>query len=248
MDFSKDFRTFWWGTLIICMGYYLVSRLEQLQAGKPTWFDALVFIVWIALALGPFFKEMEFLGFKLKQEVAKLKEHVTSEIASIRTTIQTTVDQRQSVTSSLMVGYPPPLDSQLSNIQEQIRVAVREAVGSVVETQRPPSTQAVEPPPDETQLLFAARLALEKELRIIHRPAISGISDVRRFEPIQRITEALVRNEVITPDIGHAIREVYSVCSLAVHGEDVSPAKVDFVRNTAPELISALKVISSRYA
>lgn len=248
MEFSKNFKTIWWGILIICIGYYMASRLEQLQAGDPTWFDALAFVAWLSLALGPFFQEMEFLGFKLKQEVAKLKEHVTSEIASIRTTIQTTSDQRQSVTSSLTVGYPPPLDSQLSHIQEQIKIAVREAVGSVVGAQQPSSVSVVEPPPADAQLLFAARLALENELRAIHRPLVSSVSAYRRFEPVPRIVEALLRSEVITPDIGHAIREVYSVCSLAVHGEDVSPAKVEFVRNTAPELISALKVISSRYA
>lgn len=247
MDFSKNFKTLWWGILIICIGYYLASRLDQLQAGNPSWFDALAFIVWVALGLGPFFKEMEFLGFKLKQEVAKLKEHVTSEIASIRTTIQTSVDQRQSVTSSLNIGYPAPLDSQLAQIQEQIRVAVREAVGSTVATP-PTAAPMVDAPPADTQLLFAARLALENELRFIHRPLVSGTGAFQRVEPVQRIVESLVRSEQITPDLGKAIREVYSVCSLAVHGEDVSPAKVEFVRSTAPELISALKVISSRYA
>ena len=58
----------------------------------------------------------------------------------------------------------------------------------------------------------------------------------------------LIINELIAPQMGNAIREVYSVCSPAIHGEEVSSAQVDFVRNTAPELIPALEVISERYA
>ena len=248
MDFSKNFKAAWWCILIVCVGYYLASRFPQLQAGDPTWFDALAFIVWVAVALGPFFKEMELFGLKFKQEVEKLKEHVSTEMASIRTSIRSVTEQRQVASSSINLGYPPPVDSQLAHIKEQITIAVREAVGSTVETKQASAEARPPIPSDDVQYLFSARLAIENELRVINRPMISGIGAYRRFEPVNRIVESLVREERITADIGKAIREVYSVCSLAVHGEDVSPAKVDFVRSTAPQLLSALKVISARDA
>jgi hypothetical protein len=89
-------------------------------------------------------------------------------------------------------------------------------------------------------------LGIEKELRKIQQ--FVSQSATRRPEPIFRIVDTLIRSELISQEIGHAIREVYSVCSPAIHGEDVTPAQVEFVKNTAPELISALKSLADRYA
>lgn len=248
MDFSKGFRAVWWAILVIGIGYYLGTRLEQLTAGNPTWFDALAFVAWLALGLGPFFKEMEFLGFKLKQEVNELKQHVSSEVAALRDLVQNN-DQRQSVQSTQYIGYPPPTDAQLPNIQEQVRLAVREAVGQLAISQPLPAAQGGDLPPDVT-LLAAARINLEKALRSLYRPYVSATTawDPVRHEPVTRIVSVLTRAEVLSPDLAHAVREVYSVCSLAMHGEEVSTAKVEFVRNTAPELINALQALASRYA
>jgi len=246
MEFTKNFRAFWWVVLVFCISYYLCGRYPQLQAGEPTWFDALAFMVWVTLAIGPFFKEMEIFGFKFKQEVEKLKEHVSSELASIRTTIQTTSDNRQTMNPQFLFGYPPPPDSQLSNIQEQIKSSIHSAMSKfgvpTVTTKAPP----VETLPTDIEFLFRARLGIEKELRKIQR--FVSQSEARRPEPIFRIVDTLIRGELISQEIGHAIREVYSVCSPAIHGEDVTPAQVEFVKNTAPELISALKSLADRYA
>ncbi|MGH8494173.1 MAG: hypothetical protein ACRERR_13865 [Moraxellaceae bacterium] len=246
MEFTKNFRAFWWAVLVFCIGYYLWGRYSKLQAGEPTWFDALAFMVWVTLAIGPFFKEMEIFGFKFKQEVEKLKEHVSSELASIRTTIQTTSDNRQTMNPQFLFSYPPPPDSQLVNIQEQIKSAIHSEMsnfGVPTVTTKAPSVETL---PTDIEFLFRARLGIEKELRKIQQFVSQSTS--RRPEPIFRIVDTLIRSELISGEIGQAIREVYSVCSPAIHGEDVTPAQVDFVKNTAPELISVLKSLADRYA
>ena len=43
-----------------------------------------------------------------------------------------------------------------------------------------------------------------------------------------------------------AIRDVDSICSHAIHGEDVTPAQVAFVRDVTPELLEALRAIMRR--
>lgn len=48
---------------------------------------------------------------------------------------------------------------------------------------------------------------------------------------------------MISPNLAHAVREVYSVCSAAIHGEDVSDNQVQFVRDVAPELLAALEAV-----
>lgn len=247
MEFSKNFKAGWWGILIISIGYYLASRLPDLQAGDPTWFDALVFVIWMAVALGPFFKEMEIFGLKFKQEVAKLKEQVSSELQAIRTTVSSVNEQRQNSSSSINFGYVP-LDSQLDNVKEQISAAVAEALGSSTQIKDTSPNTGIPKINEDTQYLFSARLAIENALRNIETPKITDDPKRRRFAPIHKIVDNLVVNGRITYEIGAAIREVYSVCSLAVHGEDVTPAKVDFVRTTAPQLLSALKFISEREA
>jgi hypothetical protein len=246
MEFTKNFRAFWWAVLVFCIGYYLWGRYPKLQAGEPTWFDAFAFMVWATLAIGPFFKEMEIFGFKFKQEVQKLKDHVSSELASIRTTIQTTSDNRQTMNPQFLFGYPPPPDSQLINIQEQIKTAIHSAMSNFGVPTVPTKVPSVETLPTNIEFLFRARLGIEKELRKIQQ--FVSQSENRRPEPVFRIVDTLIRSELISQEIGHAIREVYSVCSPAIHGEDVTPAQVEFVKNTAPELISALKSLADRYA
>lgn len=247
MEFTKNFKTFWWAVLVFSIGFYLWGRYDQLNAGEPTWFDALAFIVWVTLAIGPFFKEMEIFGFKFKQEVEQLKEHVSNEIALIRTTIQTTSENRQTMNPQFMFGYPPPPDSQLSNIQEQVKAAIHSAFANFGAAASQPTAQVVETPTTDTEFLFRSRLGIERELRKIHRYVAQETAS-RRPEPIHRMVDMLVRSELISGDMGHAIREVYSVCSPAIHGEDVTPAQVEFVKNTAPELIAALKSLAKRYA
>jgi hypothetical protein len=246
MEFSKNFKSFWWAVLIFCIGIYLYGRYEKLQAGEPTWFDAIVFIVWVTLAMGPFFKEMKLFGFEFKQEVEKLKEHVSNELATIRNTIHNTSENKQTMSPQFLFGYPPPADSQLNNIQEQIKNTIHSAISSFGLQSTKSEVHILEAPAGDIDILFRARLGIEKELRKIY--GFISEENSRRPEPIFRIVDSLNRAELITREFGHAIREVYSVCSPAIHGEEITKAQVEFVKNTAPELISALKSIASRYA
>ncbi|WP_374008067.1 hypothetical protein [Delftia lacustris] len=249
MEFSKNFRAVWWCILVICIGYYFYSRLESLRAGQPSWFDALAFVVWIALGLGPFFKEMELFGITLKQEVVQLRQEVSSELSAMRIILQATQEQRQgqAQTSTVNFGFPAPLDSQLAGLQWEIKRAVNEAFGQL----EIPKQAAGIPPntlPEDAQLLIEWRVALEQELRKIYRPVmVEAIYQDRDLKmPVSRLVDSLIRDQLLSPDIGRAIREVYSVCSIAVHGGEVSKPKVDFVKSTAPELMAVLKQLHQR--
>lgn len=246
MEFTRNFKAFWWAVLVIGIGFYLVDRYPQLEQGEAKWFDALVFLIWVSLCLGPFFKEMELFGLKFKQQLDEVKDHVTKEISAIRNEIQVTSENRQTMSPQFMFGYPPPPDSQLSDIQEQIKQAVHSAMSGFSAPSSDVSQFYSNPSVSDVDVLFRARYSIEKELRKIYEYLYEN--NRKRPEPIYRIVDHLIKSELIQPQMGHAIREVYSVCSPAIHGEEVSPAQVDFVRGTAPDLISALKIISERYA
>jgi len=55
-----------------------------------------------------------------------------------------------------------------------------------------------------------------------------------------------MKQELLHPNIANAIREVYSVCSPAIHGEPVTVAQVNFVRDVTPQIIEALTEIERR--
>ncbi|WP_444944058.1 hypothetical protein ACJJIK_02210 [Microbulbifer sp. ZKSA006] len=247
MDFlTNNFKSFWWTVLVFCIGFYLVDRYPELQKAEAQWFDALVLTIWVALCLAPFFNEMELFGLKFKKQIDEVKEHVSEEIASIRNEIKVTTDNNQTMSPQFSFGYPPPPDSQLHNIEEQVKSAIESAMQGFSAPNQSLSQFFVNPDTPDIDILFKARYSIEKELRSIY--GFLSEEQRKRPEPIHRLVGTLIKNELIDPNIGHAIREVYSVCSPAIHGEEVSPAQVDFVRSTAPELISALQQISERYA
>ena len=103
--------------------------------------------------------------------------------------------------------------------------------------------QPVAPPeadvPTDAQYLFAVRYLLEKELQRIS----SQRPDNRRYVPTNQLTRSLVNEGRISLNIERSIRDVYSVCSPAIHGIAVTAEQVAFVRDVGPALISALRAI-----
>ena len=46
---------------------------------------------------------------------------------------------------------------------------------------------------------------------------------------------------LISPEQDESLRKVYAICSAAIHGEEISEAKINFVRDVAPEIIASLQ-------
>ena len=196
MDFlTKNFKSFWWAVLVFCMGFYLFDRYTLLQQGQAQWFDALVFLIWVALCLAPFFNEMELFGLKFKKQIEEVKAHVSDELSSIRNEFKINNENTQTMNPQFSFGYPPPPDSQLHNIEEQ----VKNAVESAMQGYAPPRDDVTQfysnPATQDIDILFRARYSIEKELRDI----FNNLSDEKRKrpEPIFRIVEFLVK-KIIT--------------------------------------------------
>jgi len=68
MKLPNWFKIAWWGVLLVFLSYAVFVRFDAYEAGNVTGMDALVLLVWLALAMVPVFNEMELLGFKFKQE------------------------------------------------------------------------------------------------------------------------------------------------------------------------------------
>lgn len=247
MDFSKVFKQIWWLILIVTIGVFLHDRYSLLIEGKAVPADVVVFLTWIALCIAPLFKEIELPGIKLKQEVEKLKKEVKEEISTLRNEISNSVEVKSNVSPNFWLNVPPP-DSQLPGIEARIEKTIKDALAvygvQPASLALPQSEISVS---GDIRFLFDTRYNIEKELRVLALPLEDDLTQ-RRAMPISRMIWHLVKQEVLPSDMAGAIREIYSVCSAAMHGENVSDSQIQFVRRTAPELVAALRAISRRNA
>jgi hypothetical protein len=236
MKFSSNFKIAYWLGLVAVLTWFLILRLDEAVAGKAIASDIVVFAVWIALLLAPLFSEIEFLGVKLKQEVEKAKDEIRRDIISLKSDITSAIDVRTHV--SPHIHLTPPPDAQLPAIEAQVKRAVDQALAARQPSPKDPAV-AVSPVDDDVVFLFRTRRDLEIELRRIVRERDLQLHD-RAMAGIQ-LSRLLMQAEVLEPQLLHAIREVYSICSPAVHGEDVTAAQIAFVREVGPGLIQALR-------
>lgn len=235
MRLPNSLKIGWWLLLVGVLTFFLRQRLPDLLNGKAAAADISVFGVWIALLLAPLFNEVTLLGVTLKSEIDELKSHIAAQIADIRNA----VDVRTTVSPTFNIPSPPT-DAQLPAIEAQVKAAVSAAFAEQGQAHIPQA--GIPPVPQDANFLFATRFHIESELRRLASTRNLSI-EPRRALSISTLSRWLVDSGLLSPPLGGAIREVYSVCSPAIHGEAVSEAQLEFVRDVAPGLISALQTI-----
>ncbi len=238
MKLPNWFRIAWWLLLTSLLSAFLYKRYPDLVAGSASVADVIVFLIWIALLLAPLFNEVSLLGITLKQQIEEFKNSVSTQIADLRTT----VDVRSSINQQFTMPLPAS-DAKLPEIEAMLKKTLTDILSEQGREQGKAATVSA---PDDVVQLFAARYSIEKELRRIAegRQLFSGIASLLpRSLPVSRLSTMLVEAEVIDRRLSSAIREVYAVCSPAIHGEPVSEAQLSFVKDVAPGLISALQAV-----
>lgn len=226
-------KILYWILLSLGLTFVLYIRSQAIVEGRATAFDLVAFVVWVALLLLPLFAEISLWGMTLKAHIDEAKKEINEGIAAIQNEIKNEV--RTIISPNF---YPPaPADSQLPKIEELVGEAVRNALQSSGASDAPiPTAEAID---GRVELLLTTRYQIERELRRIAKE--QGLEAVVRGRPLHILLRALSDSAALDNELADAIRRVYSVCSPAVHGEDVSEAQVSFVRDVAPKLVSALR-------
>jgi hypothetical protein len=242
MKLPNWFKVIWWVILTGSAGWLFYSRMTAISAGRTAPVDIFIFLVLVALLLVPIFQEVSFLGLKFKQVMDDLKQNIATQLMVFKADIQTTMNNTSNVNVLLPQSAPP--DDQLPGIEQRIRAAVSEALqqeGFSLTRRASPEGFHVD---NRTDFLFRARHTIETKLRRI----ASAYADLphRRAVPVQQLSAVLVKQQLLHPSIANAIREIYSVCSPAIHGEPVTDAQLSFVREVAPEVVDALDEIERR--
>lgn len=239
MRFPNWLKIVWWLALLAAFTGFLWGRYDSISAGNASGLDTLALAIWVALALVPVFQEVNVLGVKLKQEVQTLKTDVKEQISGLQNEIRTSI--RTEFNPQINFPYPPP-DAALPDLETRVRDALREVM-----QERGLSGSDLPAPElstsDSANLLFAARHNIEKEIRRLWESRLEEDKSRRRFRSVHQIVMDLAQAEVVHPKLAHAVREIYSVCSPAIHGEQPTDEQIQFVQRVAPDLIATLRSI-----
>jgi hypothetical protein len=232
----------WWLSILAILTALLWVRRAALLTGSATTFDIIAFVLWMCLMLVPIFSEIKIFGFELNQKIDALGKHIEGQIATLTTEMRTNVDLRTQINPQFTFTTPPQ-DSQLPNIEQNIR----EILQREFETRGIPAATASAPddvlPEDPTAIyLFTVRRAIDKELRRICLQQVGDEGSCRRSSA-SLLLNSMQRQQLVSHELARAVRDLYAVCSPSVHGEDATPDQVTFVEDVSPGLLAALRAI-----
>jgi hypothetical protein len=209
----------------------LVQRYNSLIEGSATQMDIVLFLTWVALLITPFFQEINLLGIiGLKQEIESVRSDVKEQILNLKTEIQNQISIQTQFTPQIVL---PPPDAQLPNLENRLRTVLTETLGIQREEVR-----AIPDVSEDVMYLMNVRHVIEREMKRIWAGRFPKGDRYWAFSSILRL---LSNANVIGEQFAKIIREVYSICSAAVHADDVSEAQLIFIKENAPELMTLLR-------
>ncbi len=246
MELSQKFKKIYWIVLICFLSIIqLLVYLGFLPKDDKVFY--ILFILWIILLLLPLFSEVSILGFKVKQEIKELKDHVDLKMAEIKTEIRTKVSQQVNVG----YGSPPP-DNKIPELEAKIKVLEEKYdkiprkksqkepfIGFLLNQEGSLAGRFSTPP--QTLELFVIRFTFEKLITQIWESEILQINDHRNrnVSPSMMLLD-LHRAEFIDDDFFNLTREILSICNYAVHSRPVTEKQIDFVIKNAKVVYDSL--------
>ena len=236
----------WWFLVTGVVGAFLYFRIPAISGGTGTQFDIVLFLVFVALMLSPLFSEMEFFGLKLKREIENLKSDVRHEIGEVKTLITSI-----GITNSLHqhISLQPAPNAELAQMKEEF-AKLQEARSKEVQwVQSSPIEAPVsvsESVPDDISYLFTNRYVLEKEVLRLWRN-VAPCGDSPEKHTFSKRLYDLEYTGLISRQAERIIREIYTICSSAIHGNVPTKQQIEFVREVLPGILDTLNHASARF-
>lgn len=232
MKLPEKLKWLYWVLLVAGGGWLNWWRLSAKPINYPTSIDLVAFGAWILLLLVPLFDEIKIGEFAVKRAVQEAKAEIKDQILSVRAELQSIRVQAQA-TSQVFIG-PVPSESALSTTRRDIEAAVPEVRETPV---APPSV------PEYVPGLATLRVALEGEVRRIARTWLFNTERQRPLVPFWEILRDLEAEGAIPTPLKQGARDVYNICSAALHGGDLTAQQISFAEEIGPGIVAALKKI-----
>jgi hypothetical protein len=232
----------WWMLILAVLSTLLWSRRSYLLEGKATPFDIIAFIIWICLMLVPIFAEIKIFGFEFTQKIEDLEKHIDRQIATLTNEVRTNVDLRTQINPQFTFTTPPQ-DSQLPNIERNIReILEREVEARGITTEAARASENVLPEDPTAIFLFTVRRAIDRELRRICLEKFGDEGSCRRSSA-SLLLNSIQRQQLLSHELAQAVRDLYAVCSPSIHGEDATPDQLKFAEDVSPGILAALRAV-----
>jgi hypothetical protein len=229
MKLPNWFKIIWWTALLSLTTWTLFKRYNAIIDGHSVPFDALVFLVWVALMLAPIFNEVSLFGLRFKQAIDELKQQLTE--------VRNEIHNKIMVSST--INLTPPTDQKIQETEEKYKIPLDEILKELGVKFKEQKIE-IGDIPENNQFLFSIRFKLEQELRRIWRRRINN--QIRQISLLDVMRDLWVE-KVIDDKIFEPMRQVIAVCNYGIHGEDVSTNQISFVKRFGPKLISFLTEI-----
>ena len=232
-------RSVLWIALIAFFSWLLSQRYVFIINGTATTSDIIILLIWIALIAAFIFQEVDFFGVRLKREIDNLRTEFKEQVLNLRTDIQNTNIMRAEIN----IGAPSS-DSELRDLEKSIKPIFEKTLKEHGIDKPVPVPEELDVP-DNTVFMFKVRYAIDKEIgRITNRLWIPP--EERRYQSSLEKVIALSNRDIIVSAAINSIREIYAICSQAIHGEDVSKTSVKFVQEMSSPLLAYLKSIEEQ--
>jgi len=234
MKLPNWLKIIWWVLLVGVFAYLIYQRYDFIMSGATTATDIVIFLILTALLVIPLFQEVSIFGVSLKQKIDTLEKEFDKQIISLKSEIR-------NIQNVYVYPSTPSSDSELRDLEKTIKPIFEETLKEHG-IDKPISIPEELDVPTDTVFLFKVRYALDKELgRITNRWWTPP--EERRYQSSLRAAIKLADRGVIVPASLELIREVFAICSSAIHGEDVTEASVKFVKDASSTLLPYLKSI-----
>lgn len=233
---DKYFRTTYLSILAFAAVFLAYVQRESIFGTDPTSVDLLILGTAIACLFFPVVKEISLGGVTLKRELDNTKKEITEKLSQIRNEIVSSV----AVSPTFNVSTQPLNDEALARLEASLEQTVNRAFQAISPEALPEVSEIVVE--NDTLFLFSARHNIERELRRIW--GNRDFKDSRWPSTVHYMTRRLAEAEIIPQDFVGAIKEVYNVCSPAIHGEEVTQPQVAFVHDLAPKIVATLRSIN----
>lgn len=207
--------------------------------------DSGLLVLTAVLILLPFISEVSAFGFTVKKQIEEvkkeLKQNIKDETQSIRNEIVALgISNRLTSNVVLQTGLPnPPPDSELAEIKDQIT----KVLDQFHEQRGIRDLPILHPDVSENTIyVFQQRYLVEREIKRIWSTRVRN-GNFYRYPPFSRMVEDLVRFEIITPNLGGSLKEVFAVASSVVHGDEPSKEKSSFLKEVGTGILATLSKI-----
>jgi len=205
------------------------------MGGTGSTVDVVVLLVLLGLLLSPLFSEVQLWGLAFKQELREAKTELKKDLAELKVSI---IGLTQQTVSQSFYLSPPP-DASLPDAQNRI-VHAAEQIQEHLKS--PPGATTPPPPSDQSAALFRIRYSIDREIRRIAagRELMTQAPGFEGRKSTLALTRILEGADIIPLTLGAGIRDVYAICSRAVHAEPITSAQSDFARTVGPKIVEAL--------